>query len=104
MRIQSECTCRHPDGLPVLAAVHIVRIVLHAQSGVSIEANGRCANATDINGLLSLSIRNGDTVIVIADGKDAHNVMTNIESVLSDHTNRRTRAAGHRQVPALVPA
>ena len=104
MRFQYECTCRHPDGLTLLAATHIVKIVLHSYSAVRIEANGNSANATDINGLVSLSIANGDVVNVIADGRDAYDVMKSIESVLIQPTATGAKPVGQRRVPQLVPA
>ena len=80
MMFQCEYTCTQPNGLTLLAALHIVKLVLRSYSEASIEANGRCVKATDVKGVLSLSIKNGDMVTVTVDGGDGYDVMRNIEA------------------------
>ena len=103
MKFRCEYTCRQSDGLTVLAATHIVKIVLRSDSAVSIEANGRCTNALDINGLMSLSIENGDVVRVTVDGGDGYDVMENIEKVLTRRTERDEMSVGRQGVSEPVP-
>ena len=104
MKFQCEYVCSQLYGLTPVAAAHIVGIALRSDSEVRIEANGHCANAVSICGLLSLSIRNGDLVKVTVDGEDGYDVMRNIEAVITHHTQRGTRHEGDQRVPQLVPA
>ena len=104
MKYRCEYTCRSPDGLTLLAATHIAKIATHSSSAVRIEANGDCANATDINELVCLSIEDGDVVNVTVDGRDGYDVMSNIGDVLIHQTESGAGRVGHREVPQLVPA
>ena len=102
MKFQCEGTCRFPNGLTLLAATHILKIVDHSYSTVRIEANGHWEDATDIYGLLSLSIENNDAVKITAEGQDAYDVVRNIEKMLIQHEEMATGVAGEREVQQAV--
>ena len=104
MKFQCEYICTQPYGLTPVAATHIVKIVLRSNSDVRIEANGRTTNAVSISGLLSLLIRNDDMVKVTVNGEDGHDVMKNIEDVISHRPEKKPRAIEAPWMPEPVSA
>ena len=102
MKFQCEYTCTQPNGLNLLAIARIVKIVLLSNSEVSMEANGQGVNAQNFGRLLSLAIKNGDEVKVMADGGDGYDVMRNIEAVLTNQPEMETKPEDNPWEPQSV--
>ena len=102
MKFQYQYTCTQPNGLNLLAIARIVKIVLRSYSEVSMDANGRRADAQNFCRLLSLSVRNGDEVKVTVDGGDGYDVMRNIEAVLTNQPEMETKPEDNPWEPQAV--
>lgn len=64
----------------------LVQIASRHESSVYIKAEGKKVNAKSIMGMMSLVLNQGESVTVIADGKDAQDAVEHIAEYLSGKT------------------
>ncbi len=70
-------------GLEARPVAMLVQVASQHESSVYIQAEGRKVNAKSIMGMMSLALGTGESVTVIADGKDEQEAVQNIEEYLS---------------------
>ncbi len=70
-------------GLEARPIAMLVQVASQHESSVYIETEGKKVNAKSIMGMMSLALGSGESVNVIADGKDEQEAMRNIEEYLS---------------------
>jgi len=99
VRTQDNYTCKSPHGFGVLDAALIAKTASHFESAVTLEINGRKCNAKSLLEVLSLSIEDGDSICVTAEGEDAAEAVRNIGALLC--CGRKPRAALPQFQPAM---
>ncbi len=77
VRIQLE------NGLEARPVALLVQVASQYESSIYIEAGEKKVNAKSIMGMMTLILSAGDTVTVVADGKDETAAIDGIESYLS---------------------
>lgn len=77
MKIQLE------NGLEARPVAVLVQIASQHESTVYIESDGKKVNAKSIMGMMSLGLDIGESVTVVADGKDEDEAILSIEKYLS---------------------
>ncbi len=70
-------------GLEARPVAMLVQVASQHESSVYIESEGKKVNAKSIMGMMSLALDTGESVKVIADGKDEQEAVQNIEEYLS---------------------
>ena len=70
-------------GLEARPVAMLVQVASQHESSVYIESEGKKVNAKSIMGMMSLALDTGESVTVIADGKDEQEAVQNIEEYLS---------------------
>ena len=70
-------------GLEARPVAMLVQVASQFESSVYIESNGKKVNAKSIMGMMSLTLDNGESLKVIADGKDEAAAVQDIEKYLS---------------------
>lgn len=70
-------------GLEARPVAMLVQVASQHESSVYIMSEGRKVNAKSIMGMMSLALGTGESVTVIADGKDEQEAVQNIEEYLS---------------------
>lgn len=68
--IYKEMKIENPGGLKARAAANFVQVAGKFESQILIECENKKINAKSIMGVLSLGIKQGEEVYVIANGKD----------------------------------
>ena len=68
--IYKEMTIADPNGLKSRVAANFVQVAGKFESQVLIECENKKINAKSIMGVLSLGIKQGESIYVIANGKD----------------------------------
>lgn len=71
------------NGLEARPVALLVQVASQYESKVYIESGEKKVNAKSIMGMMSLSLAAGETLEVIADGKDESEAITSIEKYLS---------------------
>lgn len=71
------------NGLEARPVALLVQVASQYESKVYIESGEKKVNAKSIMGMMSLSLAAGETLEVIADGKDEAEAITSIEKYLS---------------------
>ena len=77
-----ELVIKNEDGIKGKSAALLVQAASKFESQVLIESGNKKVNAKSIMGVLSLGIKQGETVYVIANGKDEKEAVTAIEQVM----------------------
>ena len=72
----------HPEGLHARPASDLVEAALRFQSRIEVVFGDRTANAKSILGLLKLGIKQGQSVILRAEGPDAESALAELSSIL----------------------
>ena len=70
-------------GLEARPVAMLVQVASQHESSVYIESEGKKVNAKSIMGMMSLALDTGESVTVIAEGKDEQEAVQNIEEYLS---------------------
>lgn len=70
-------------GLEARPVAVLVQVASQHESTVYIESEGKKVNAKSIMGMMSLGLDSGESVTVIADGKDEEAAVASIEDFLS---------------------
>lgn len=81
--IRRMVTINHADGLEERSIAMLVQKASQFNSSVYIEVDTKKINAKSIMGMMSLSICNGQQLVVAADGTDEEAAVTEIEMYLS---------------------
>ena len=68
--IYKEMTIANPSGLKSRVAANFVQVAGKYESQILIEGENKKINAKSIMGVLSLGIKQGEQIYVIANGKD----------------------------------
>lgn len=68
--VYKELLITNADGLKASTAASFVQIANQYDSQVLIEFSNKKINAKSIMGVLSLGVKNGDSIFVFANGKD----------------------------------
>ncbi len=64
----------------------LVQVASKHESSIYLMAEGKKVNAKSIMGMMSLALDKGDTVVVVADGKDEEAAVESIGNYLSGKT------------------
>jgi len=80
--IYKEVTIKNREGLNAAAAASIVQMAAKYHAKILIEKGNKKINAKSIMGVLSLAVKNGDQIFIVADGKDEKDALSAIESVV----------------------
>ena len=70
-------------GLEARPVAMLVQVASQHESSVYIQSEGKKVNAKSIMGMMSLALNSGESVTVVADGKDEQEAMQSIEEYLS---------------------
>lgn len=68
--LYKEITVKNPDGLKARPAALFVQVASRFESQILIESGNKKVNAKSIMGVLSLGIKCGESVFVLANGRD----------------------------------
>lgn len=80
--LTKEITINNPQGLHARPATLLVQKATTFKCEVSIEYNGRCANAKSLIGVLSLGVNKGYTVKITTNGTDEDHALNEIISMV----------------------
>lgn len=81
--MEKTMTVQLTGGLQARPIALLVQVASKHESSVYIESNGKKVNAKSIMGMMSLTLDNGESLKVIADGKDEATAVQDIEKYLS---------------------
>ena len=70
-------------GLEARPVAMLVQVASQHESSAYIQSEGKKVNAKSIMGMMSLALNSGESVTVVADGKDEQEAMQSIEEYLS---------------------
>lgn len=70
-------------GLEARPVAMLVQVASQHESSVYIRSEGKKVNAKSIMGMMSLALNSGESVTVVADGKDEQEALQSIEEYLS---------------------
>ena len=74
------------SGLEARPVAMLVQVASQYDSSIYVECDSRKVNAKSIMGMMSLVLNQGETVAVVADGKDEHEAIAHIGDYLSGKT------------------
>ena len=78
--ISKEITIRLENGLEARPVAMLVQVASKFDSSVYLEAGEKKVNAKSIMGVLSLGIKQGESIYVIANGKDESDAIEALEA------------------------
>lgn len=81
--ISKDVAVRLEGGLEARPLAMLVQIAGKYNSVISFESQGRKVNGKSIMGMMTLGLDEGDSVVVIADGLDEREAVSEIENYLS---------------------
>lgn len=70
-------------GLEARPVAMLVQVASQHESSVYIQAEGKKVNAKSIMGMMSLALNSGESITVVADGRDEQEALDSIEEYLS---------------------
>lgn len=76
-------TVKSKSGLHARPAATLVNLTQQFESNITIEKDGRSANAKSIIGILSIGAAMGDMVSVLIDGKDETEAFNELEELFN---------------------
>lgn len=79
--LYKEITINHEDGLKARAAAKLVHTAGQFESQILIESENKKINAKSIMGVLSLGVRQGESIYLLANGKDEAEAIAAIEAL-----------------------
>ena len=74
------------EGLEARPVAMLVQMASQYESSIYIEDESRKVNAKSIMGMMSLVLNQGESVAVVADGRDEHEAIAHIGDYLSGKT------------------
>ncbi len=85
--MQKSVQVQLPTGSDVRPVAMLVQIASQYESKVYLTSDNKNINAKSIMGVMSMSLNNGDTVVVSADGPDEEAALNMVTSYLSGETS-----------------
>ena len=82
--LYKEITVKTLEGIKSRTAAKLVKVAEQFDSQILIEVENKKINAKSIMGVLSLNIHQGESIYVLANGKDEKEAIESIESTLSE--------------------
>ena len=80
--ITKEITVQNQVGLHARPATFFIQKANEYKSSIWVEKEERKANAKSLLGVLSLNIKGGTTIKIVADGVDEEEAMANLEELI----------------------
>ena len=84
--ISKKMTVKNENGLGARLVAVFVQIACQHESKVFVEYEDKKVNAKSIMGMMTLSLRTGEELVVSADGADEETAIQDIENFLSGTT------------------
>lgn len=84
--IEKSIEVKMTERLDARPIAMLVQVASRHESSIYIMAEGKRVNAKSIMGMMSLSLDRGETVTVVADGKDEQEAVEHIGDYLSGKT------------------
>lgn len=81
--VAKEVTVKIPSGLEARPIALLVQVASKYDSTIHLEIGNKKVNAKSIMGMMSLTIQEGDTIKVEADGSDEDKAIEDIERYLT---------------------
>lgn len=81
--VKKEIQIKNESGLESKPAAMFIQKASNYKSSIWIEKGERKANAKSLLGLLSLGVGNGNKIMLIAEGEDEQEAITELESYLN---------------------
>ncbi|MBQ4289214.1 MAG: HPr family phosphocarrier protein [Clostridia bacterium] len=81
--LYKELTINIPGGLKSKGAAMMTHVAGHFESQILIESEYKKINAKSIMGVLSLQVPEGDTINIVANGKDEKEAIAALEKLAS---------------------
>ncbi len=81
--ISKKITINIPSGLEARPVAVLVQVASQYESRIFVETVGKKVNAKSIMGMMSLSLAEGDSVLISAEGRDEAEAVENIEKYLT---------------------
>ena len=81
--LYKELTIQNPEGLKSRPAALFVQTASRYASQLLIECENKKVNAKSIMGVLSLGIKQGETIYVLANGKDEREALEALEALVN---------------------
>lgn len=81
--MEKKVTNKLPSSLEARPIAMLVQVASKYDSTIYLETSGKKVNAKSIMGMMSLQLKSGDEINVIADGADAKEAIEGIENYLS---------------------
>ena len=81
--LYKELTIQNPEGLKSRPAALFVQTASRYASQLLIEGENKKVNAKSIMGVLSLGIKQGETIYVLANGKDEREALEALEALVN---------------------
>jgi phosphotransferase system HPr (HPr) family protein len=80
-----ECvvTVNDPQGLHARPAAELVKAAARFQSKIEVASGAQIANAKSLLSILKLGIKNGQSMILKADGPDAETALSELSSLFA---------------------
>jgi phosphotransferase system HPr (HPr) family protein len=82
---QIAVVIHHPVGLHARPAALLVEAVSNYPGRVQLRKGGREANAKSILSVLSLGVKQGDEVILLADGEGASGILADLRNLIESN-------------------
>ena len=80
--VAKEVTIKIPTGLEARIVAMLVQVASQYDSSIYLETENKKVNAKSIMGMMSLAIKEGENVTIIANGADEVKAIENIEEYL----------------------
>lgn len=78
-------TITDPEGIHARPAGELVKLLKECQSAVTISKDGRSADAKRIFGVMGLGVKQGQEIVMTAEGEDEDKVITDLEAFLREN-------------------
>ncbi len=78
-------TITDPDGIHARPAGEFVKAAKEFQSAINISVNGKTADAKKIFGVMGLAAKQGNEVLITADGSDEEQALSALEAFMKNN-------------------
>jgi len=83
--LEKEVTIINKLGLHARAAAKLVNVATKYNSQIEIEKDGQRVNGKSIMGVMMLAAGQGSNILLLADGDDASESLTDIENLINNY-------------------
>ena len=83
--IQKEMVIKLSEGLKARPVATLVQVANRFESQILIESGNKKVNAKSIMGVLSLGIRKGESIFVLANGKDENAAVDALQTLVDSN-------------------